>query len=104
VLQRPVESAQYCADDYRKLVKQFGMLASMSRKGNCYDNAPMESFWGSLKNELIHHYRYATRADAEVAIKEYIEIFYNRQRRHSRLGYVSPAQFAENISTAALAA
>ena len=96
--------SQYCADDYRKLVKQFGMRASMSRKGNCYDNAPMESFWGSLKNELIHHHRYATRADAELAIKEYIEIFYNRQRRHSRLGYVSPAQFAKNISKTALAA
>ena len=96
--------SQYCADDYRKLVKQFGMLASMSRKGNCYDNAPMESFWGSLKNELIHHQRYATRDDAETAIKEYIEIFYNRQRRHSRLGYVSPAQFAENISKTTLAA
>jgi len=96
--------AQYCADDYRKLVDQFGMLSSMSRKGNCYDNAPMESFWGSLKNEMIHHQRYATRADAESAIKEYIEIFYNRQRRHSRLGYISPAQFVENFSNTALAA
>lgn len=95
---------QYCADDYRKLVAQFGMVASMSRKGNCYDNAPMESFWGSLKNEMIHHQRYATRANAESAIKEYIEIFYNRQRRHSRLGYVSPASFAENYSREALAA
>lgn len=95
---------QYCADDYRKLVAQFGMVASMSRKGNCYDNAPMESFWGSLKNEMIHHQRYATRANAESAIKEYIEIFYNRQRRHSRLGYVSPASFAENFSREALAA
>jgi len=66
------------------LVAQFGMTASMSRKGNCYDNAPMESFWGSLKNELIHHQRYATRADAKSAITEYIEIFYNCQRRHSR--------------------
>jgi transposase InsO family protein len=72
--------SQYCADDYRKLVAQFGMRASMSRKGNCYDNAPMESFWGSLKNEMIHHQKYATRANAESAIKEYIEIFYNRQR------------------------
>jgi putative transposase len=93
-----------CADDYRKLVKQFGMLASMSRKGNCYDNASMEGFWGSLKNELIHRQRYATRAEAEVAIQEYIEIFYNRERRHSRLGYVSPAQFTENISKTTLAA
>jgi putative transposase len=76
----------------------------MSRKGNCYDNAPMESFWGSLKNELIHHQRYATRADAESAITEYIEIFYNRQRRHSRLGYLSPASFAEEFSRQLLAA
>jgi putative transposase len=80
------------------------MLASMSRKGNCYDNVPMESFRGSLKNELIHHQRYVTRAEAEVAIQEYIEMFYNRQRRHSRLGYVSPAQIAENISKTMLAA
>lgn len=74
------------------------MLASMSHKGNCYDNASMENFWGSLTYELIHYQRYATKADAEAAIKKYIEIFYNRQRRHSRLGYVSPAQFAETIS------
>src|SRR5471032_1736165 len=69
-----------------------------------YDNAPMESFWGSLKNEMIHHQRYATRANAEASIKEYIEIFYNRQRRHSRLGYVSPASFAKNFRKQALAA
>ena len=90
--------SQYCAHDYRKLVEQFGMQASMSRKGNCYDNAPMESFWGSLKNELIHHHRYTTRADAKAAIQEYIESFYNRQRRHSRLGNIPPALFAENFS------
>ncbi|HGJ9107932.1 TPA: IS3 family transposase, partial [Pseudomonas aeruginosa] len=80
--------SQYCALAYRQLLEQFGMQASMSRKGNCYDNAPMESFWGSLKNELVHHQRYATRAQAEASIREYIEIFYNRQRRHSRLGYL----------------
>lgn len=96
--------SQYCADDYRKLVAQFGMQASMSRKGNCYDNAPMESFWGSLKNEVLHHQRYASRANAEAVIKEYIEIFYNRQRRHSRLGYISPALFAEKFSKTAMAA
>lgn len=90
--------SQYCAHDYRKLVEQFGMQASMSRKGNCYDNAPMESFWGSLKNELVHHHRYATRAAAQAAIQEYIESFYNRQRRHSRLGNVPPALFAEFFS------
>jgi transposase InsO family protein len=96
--------SQYCADDYRKLVAQFGMLASMSRKGNCYDNAPMESFWGSMKNEMVHHQRYATRANAESAIKEYIEIFYNRQRRHSRLGNISPARFADKFNKAEQAA
>jgi transposase InsO family protein len=95
VLRRPVESAQYCAHAYRQLLRQFGMRASMSRKGNCHDNAPMESFWGSLKNELTHHQRYPTRAHAKAAIREYIEIFYNRQRRHSRLGYVAPAVFAD---------
>jgi transposase InsO family protein len=77
-------------------VKQFGMQPSMSRRGNCYDNAPMESFRGSRKNELVHHQRYATRADAKSAIQEYIESFYNRQRRHSRLGNVPPALFAES--------
>jgi transposase InsO family protein len=65
--------------------------------GNCHDNAPMESFWGSLKNELTHHQPYATRAHARPAIREYIEIFYNRRRRHSRLGYVSPAVFADTF-------
>lgn len=90
--------SQYCAHDYRARLEQFGLLASMSRKGNCYDNAPMESFWGSLKNELIHHLRFPTRALAEAAIREYIEIFYNRQRRHSRLGYLSPAVFALKFS------
>ncbi|KAI5911967.1 IS3 family transposase [Azoarcus sp. PA01] len=96
--------SQYCAHDYRKLLDQFGMRASMSRKGNCYDNAPMESFWGSLKNELIHHQRYATRAQAQAAIREYVEIFYNRQRRHSRLGYLAPAVFAQQFSRQAAAA
>jgi len=85
--------SQYCAYDYQKQLKQFGMISSMSRKGNCYDNAPMESFWGSLKNELVHHQHYATRDEAKASIQEYVEIFYNRQRRHSRLGYISPAAF-----------
>jgi putative transposase len=96
--------SQYCAHDYRKLVDQFGMKASMSRRGNCYDNAPIESFWGSLKNELVHHCRYATRAEAEASIREYIVIFYNRQRRHSRLGNISPAVFAQKFSTQQAAA
>lgn len=88
---------------YRQLLDQFGMRASMSRKGNCHDNAPMESFWGSLKNEMTHHQRYPTRAHARAAIREYIEIFYNRQRRYSRLGYVAPAVFADAFKYAQVA-
>jgi putative transposase len=87
--------SQYCAKAYQEQLKKQGMQTSMSRKGNCYDNAPMESFWGSLKNELIHHQQYPTRQLARDDITEYIEMFYNRQRRHSRLGDVSPATFAK---------
>jgi transposase InsO family protein len=83
--------SQYCAHEYRRLVDQFKMRASMSRKGDCYDNAPMESFWGKLKNELVHHRRYETREQAIREITEHIEVFYNRQRRQKRLGYLSPA-------------
>ncbi len=61
MLHRPVESAQYCAQVYQEQLRQYGLTASMSRKGNCYDNAPMESFWGTLKNELVHHRHYETR-------------------------------------------
>jgi len=89
--------SQYCAQDYQALLQQFGMKASMSRKDNCYDNAPMESFWGTLKNELVHHRRYETREQATREITEYIEIFYNRQRRHSRLGNLSPAAFTQRF-------
>ncbi|EHF0808667.1 IS3 family transposase, partial [Shigella flexneri] len=85
--------SQYCAYDYRVIQEQFGLKTSMSRKGNCYDNAPMESFWGTLKNESLSHYRFKSRDEAISVIREYIEIFYNRQRRHSRLGNISPAAF-----------
>jgi transposase InsO family protein len=84
---------QYCAHEYRRLVDHFKMRASMSRKGDCYDNAPMESFWGTLKSELIHHCHYKTREQAIREITEYIEVFYNRQRRQARLGYLSPAVY-----------
>jgi len=84
------KGSQYCSHEYRQLLGQFGMIASMSRKGNCFDNAPMESFWGTLKNELIYHRCYETRQEAIRDITEYIEIFYNRQRRQERLGFLSP--------------
>jgi putative transposase len=96
--------SQYCSDNYQKLLKQFGMAASMSRKGDCWDNAPMESFWGTLKNELVHHRRFCTRAQAVQEITEYIEIFYNRQRKQARLGYLSPAAFTQRYYAKQLAA
>lgn len=88
--------SQYCSNSYRKLLRQFGILSSMSRKGNCWDNAPMESFFGTMKVELVHHRRYRTREEAAREIREYIEVFYNRQRRHAKLGNVSPAAFQRN--------
>lgn len=89
--------SQYCSPHYQKLLDQFGMKASMSRKGNCYDNAPMESFWGTLKSELVHHRRYTTREEAIREITEYIEVFYNRERRQARLGYLSPAAYMKQL-------
>ena len=96
--------SQYCSHDFRSILKQHGFIASMSRKGNCYDNAPMESFWGTLKQELTNHRRYRTRQEAVRDITEYIEIFYNRQRRQARLGFLSPAAFAQRYYAGALAA
>ena len=96
--------SQYCAHEYREILDQFGIKASMSRKGNCFDNAPMESFWGTLKSELVHHRRYRTRQEAIQEITEYIEIFYNRQRRQARLGYLSPAVYEQQFYAKKLAA
>jgi putative transposase len=73
------------------------MQASMSRRGNCFDNAPIESFWGSLKNELVYHRKFATCQQAQKEITEYIEIFYNRQRTQERLDYQSPAAFTQRF-------
>jgi putative transposase len=96
--------SQYCSPHYQKLLDQFGMTASMSRKGNCYDNAPMESFWGTLKTELVHHRRYTTREEAIKEITEYIEVFYNRERRQRRLGYLSPAAYVKQFYVSRAAA
>ena len=83
---------QYASEDYRKVVQSAGLLASMRRKGDCYDNAPMESFFHTLKTELVHHSHYATRQEATRDIFAYIEGFYNRTRRHSAIGYISPIE------------
>ena len=96
--------SQYCSYAYSKLLKQFGIKASMSRKGNCHDNAPMESFWGTLKSELVHHRRYRSRQEAVQEISEYIEVFYNRQRRQARLGYLSPVAYEQKFYKNNLAA
>jgi putative transposase len=92
VLRRPLESAQYASAEYRKLVQSAGFRASMSRKADCYDNAPIESFFHTLKTELVYHAHYATRAEATRDIFAYIEGFYNRTRRHSAIGYISPIE------------
>ena len=85
--------SQYCAHDYRRLLRDNGLIASMSKKGDCYDNAAMESWNHSLKVEAIHGERFPTRQDARNQVFEYIEIYYNRKRLHSRLGYLSPEAF-----------
>jgi transposase InsO family protein len=84
---------QYASSDFRDVLNGHGFIQSMSRKGNCYDNADAESFFHTLKIEHVYDYRYETRADARQSIFEYIEMFYNRQRRHSALGYRSPVSF-----------
>ena len=96
--------SQYCAYEYQQILGQFHLRASMSGKGNCYDNAPMESFWGTLKQELVHHRHYTSREEAIRDITEYIAIFYNRQRRQARLGFLSPAAYAQRFYSGLLVA
>jgi transposase InsO family protein len=92
--------SQYAATSYQRLLDKYGITTSMSRKGNCWDNACVESFFGTLKRELVYHRPYATREDATQDIFEYIEVFYNRKRRHSTLGYDSPAEFEARTAVA----
>ena len=87
--------SQYASQAFQHKLKTYGMEGSMSRKGNCWDNAPTESWFNSFKNERVHGLRYATRAAMTAASFEYIEVFYNRTRRHSTLGYRSPMQFLD---------
>jgi len=96
--------SQYCSHEYTRILEQCGLQASMSGRGNCFDNAPMESFWGTLKQELIHHRRYRSRQEAMRDITEYIEIFYNRQRLQARLGFLSPAAYVKKYYAGLLAA
>jgi putative transposase len=87
------QGVQYACHSYRQLLQTHGMVSSMSRRGEVYDNAVAESFFSTLKKELVHQTKFATRTDARRAIFDYVEVFYNRQRRHSTLGYLSPAEF-----------
>src|SRR5262249_37586854 len=86
---------QYASEHYRRVLADHGIVCSMSRRGDCWDNAPMESFFATLKKELVHHQSYRTRAEARASVFEYIEAFYNRVRRHSALGYRSPAEYEQ---------
>ena len=86
---------EYYAGEYQLLLKKYGLVCSMSRGGDCYDNAVMESFYHSMKVEEIHHHDFRTRAEARTALFDYIELFYNRQRLHSSIGYQSPNEFEQ---------
>jgi len=87
--------SQYTSQGYLALLQGHGIQVSMSRKGDCYDNALMESFFGTLKEECVEHQTYQTRAEARTSVFEYIQVFYNRQRKHSSLGYVSPITYEQ---------
>ena len=85
--------SQYASQAFQKKLKEYSMTCSMSRKGNCWDNAPTESWFNSFKNERVHGVRYASHAEMKSEVFEYIEVFYNRKRMHSTLGYKSPIEF-----------
>ena len=94
------QGRQYSSTAYVEMLKKHGLVQSMSRRGNCYDNAVAESFFSSLKNELVNHCSFKTREEARTAVFEYIEVFYNRQRRHQSLDYVSPVDYERSTAVA----
>jgi len=103
VLRRPVELAQYASGNYQRRLAQHGIVCSMSRRGDCWDNAVAESFFATVKVELVHDAAWATRAAARTELFDYLELFYNGQRRHSALGYLSPRAFERRRKQVALA-
>jgi putative transposase len=98
VLAHSDRGVQYACDAYQKLLQEHHLICSMSGKGNCYDNAITESFFGTLKTELVYHETYQTREEAKRSIFPYIEVFYNRKRKHSSLGYKSPEVFEAGLN------
>jgi putative transposase len=104
LVQHTDRGSPYASDDYRKALVVRGMIASMSRKGDCWDNAVAESFFATLRVELVDDERYTTRDAAKASIGDYIERFYNAERLHSHLGYISPIEFELKARVAAIAA
>ncbi len=94
--------SQYASGEFQRVLVGAGIICSMSRRGNCWDNAPVESFFSTLKCELVHHRRYRSRAEARLDIFEYIEVWYNRKRLHSSLGYRSPAEYEAQMAHQAM--
>lgn len=93
------KGSQYCSNDFQKLLKQHSLISSMSGKGCCYDNAACESFFGTLKVELVHDESYKTRVQAKSSIFEYIEAYYNTKRKHSTINYMTPKQFEDTMKS-----
>jgi len=99
-LRRPVEFTQYASADYQRTLTAYGIVGSMSRRGNCWDNAVAESFFATIKVELAHDADWTSRGEARGEVFEYLEGFYNGQRRHSTLGYLSPLAFEQQWAAA----
>ena len=93
VLLHSDRGSQYCSNDYQELMRKYNFICSMSRKGNCWDNAPMESFWGKLKQEWLNDQHFRTHDEAKAAIFWYIEVYYRRNRLHASNGYRTPEEY-----------
>jgi putative transposase len=104
VLRRPLELKQYASNEYQTLLKDHGLRCSMSRKGDCWDNSVVESFFATLKSELVFHRSWNSRRQAASEIFEYIEVFYNRQRRHSTTNNLSPVDYENRFAPSKRAA
>jgi len=98
VLLHSDRGSQYCSTDYQRLLREGGFICSMSRKGDCWDNAPMESFWGKLKQEHLNEFRFKSREEAREAVFWYIEIYHRHYRLHESNGYLTPEEYAKHVA------